>query len=108
MSSPLIPCITIVNDKFHLCVSAYPVRQVSVMHQQGSPFPPSVEQEYDDPEKAMAGLESLTRYYSTRDSDKTLTKKQEKLQEKIEKSPFKIVGKKQKKKIKEEEEEYIP
>lgn len=105
MSSPLTPCLTIVNDKLVLCVSAWPVRPVSAMHQQGSPFPMSVQEEYDDPKKAISGLESLAKYYS-KSTDKKVTKRQEKLQKRIENSPFVIRGKKQKEE--EAEEEIFP
>lgn len=103
MSSSLTPCLIIVNDKIHLCVSPYPIRQISVMHQQGETFPKEVQTEYSDPAKAMKGLKAIAKYYGQSRGDH-MSKKQEELQEKLDKSPFKI----KKNQVEEPEEEYIP
>lgn len=102
MSSPLTPCLIIVNDKIQLCVSPYPIRPISVMHQQGESFPKEVQKEYSDPAKAMKGLQALAKYYGQSRGDH-ISKRQEEFQKKLENSPFKI-----KKQETEDEDEFIP
>lgn len=72
------------------------------MHQQGESFPKEVQPEYSDPAKAMKGLQALAKYYGQSRGDH-MSKKQEELQERLNKSPFKI-----KKNEEQEEDEFIP